>query len=163
LRHASIGALPHPGQLPPGYRPAFPGASSRRRRSACRWSSGPRVGRLSVRSEPSSGLEPLRRRWRVWASGEAVNEGSEIEAKHGLATRPSWKTIGTGLIEAAGKTQSPVMAALGGQHAYGCRLGNDRSPRHSRHWHRRREIVFTARSRQLIEVPQEHLGVFTLI
>jgi hypothetical protein len=39
LRHASIGAVPHPGQLPEWYRPASPGASSYRQRSAWRWSS----------------------------------------------------------------------------------------------------------------------------
>ena len=71
LQHASIGALPHPGQLPPRYRPAFPGASSCRWRSAWRCSSSaaggaagraaPASGGSSGRSEPSKGLEPFRR------------------------------------------------------------------------------------------------------
>jgi hypothetical protein len=106
----------------------------------------PASGGSSGRSEPSSGLEPLRRRWQVWASGEAVNEGSEDRGEAWASDKAELEDDRGRLIEAAGKTQSPVMAALAGQHAYGC-LGNDRSPRHSRHWHRRREIVFTARSR----------------
>ena len=61
---AGRAARAHPGQLPPRYRLAFPGASSCRRRtagaerlplsSACRWSSGPGVGRL-IRPERAVG------------------------------------------------------------------------------------------------------------
>jgi hypothetical protein len=79
FRHASIGALPHPGQLPPRYRPAFPGASSCRRRSARRWSSA--SGRRLIGQEgPSKGGLSLRR-WarlgeRPFLGREGVRQGA---------------------------------------------------------------------------------------
>jgi hypothetical protein len=85
LRHASIGALPHPGQLPPPYSPPSlaqapfaGGAPACCQRSAWRWSSGLGVGRLIGRSKPSNGLEPCR------------------QPAHRRATRPSGKTIRAG-------------------------------------------------------------------
>ena len=56
LRHASIGAWPHPGQFPPRYRRAFAGASPYRRRSAwrCQFRSvafQPRRGRVSLQEK----------------------------------------------------------------------------------------------------------------
>ena len=91
LRHASIGALPHPGQLSRSYRPAFPRASSRRGRSASRGSSDPGVGRLIG---PERAVE---RAWalqatagRFWRAVQSRRRGfSGPWRGHGRATRPS--------------------------------------------------------------------------
>ena len=86
MRHASIGAAPHPGQLSPRYRPAFPGASSCRRaepaaaraptagRSAWRWSSGSGDRARSGCQNPL-GSKPNRllRRQPPWASENHAN------------------------------------------------------------------------------------------
>jgi hypothetical protein len=144
LRHASIGASPHPGQSPPRYRPAFPGASSCRRLSAWRWSSRPGVGRLiGPERAVKEGLSPSGDQWggaglgeRSKALSEALRDrGEDMGERQGRAVEDDRGQPGTappegraartgsarkrGLMEVAG-------LGLAGARGYGSSLKQSR-------------------------------------